>query len=209
MIDRIQWLGHSSFCLQGPPLIYIDPLGIGRNAFLADVILISQASYDYYSPADVRKLCGPNTLILANAEVAEALAPLDVQALRPWHSVNYGRTRITAVPAAETGSFLDHSLGFLISLHYYDIYYAGGSALLPEAKHLRPDIAILPVGNRHNGLAAVEQAVDVVKALRPRWVIPNHRNSGAGGSYLDLKVFQEAVGDLAMVVMPGQVAAAG
>ena len=81
MLDRIHWLGHSSFSLQGPPLIYIDPVGITRNAFLADVILISQASYDHCSALDVRKLVGPDTIVVGNDEVARALEDETVRVL--------------------------------------------------------------------------------------------------------------------------------
>jgi hypothetical protein len=51
--------------------------------------------------------------------------------------------------------------------------------------------------------------VEVVRALRPHWVIPYHWNAGAGGSFLDVRVFQAAVGDLANVVIAGQMATAG
>ncbi len=207
MIERIQWLGRGSFCLQGPPLIYIDPVRIARNAFLADLILVSQPSFDHFSPADIRKLLGPNTMVIGNSEVAEALAPVRVEVLRPWHSMNYGRVRVTAVPADQPDAYRGQALGYLISLDYYDIYYAGSRQLLPEARHLRPDIAILPVGSRRNSLSGIDELVEVVATLKPRWVIPNHTNADAGGSMLDVKAFQAAVGDLADVIIPGQVAA--
>lgn len=208
MLERIQWLGHGSFCLQGPPLIYIDPVRIARNAFVADMILVSQANLDHFSPADVRKLLGPNTVIVGNHDVVDALAPVKTEILRPWHSMNYGRARITAVPADQPAYYRAQSLSYLISLDYYDIYYAGSPQLLPEARHLRPDIAILPVGSRSNSLSGIDELVEVVATLRPRWVIPNHINADAGGSALDVRAFQAAVGDLADVIIPGQVAAA-
>ena len=56
MIDRIQWLGHGSFAVQGLPLIYINPWRITRDSPPADIILISHDHYDHFSPADIEKL---------------------------------------------------------------------------------------------------------------------------------------------------------
>lgn len=202
MIHRIRWLGHSSFLLQGPPLIYIDPWRIARSAFHADVILISQAAYDHCSPADIAKLHGPETLIIADEAAAGVLDGLAVETLRPWQSLNVGRARITAMPAQISPILADdQGLGFLISLDTYDIYYAGDTMLLPEMSRIRPDIAILPVGSS-SGLMDSAAAVEAVRRLQPRWVIPSHWGSTEGGSYLDLRAFQAALGDLAEVVIP-------
>ena len=53
MIDRIQWLGHGSFFIQGPPLIYINPSRVTRRTFLADVILVGHAHQEHFSVADI------------------------------------------------------------------------------------------------------------------------------------------------------------
>ena len=82
MIDHIQWLGHASFRIQGPPLLYINPWRVARNAFLADVILVTNDLFDHCSPADVDKLRGPDTLVVANPGAA-ALLGEGVTVLRP------------------------------------------------------------------------------------------------------------------------------
>ena len=209
MIDRIHWLGHGSFRLQGPPLIYIDPWRISRSAFLADVILISQADYAHCSPADVNKLRGPNTMVVADAAAAALLGGHDVQVLRPWQSLNVDRARITAVPtrptAADDPSSPGGGLGYLIALDYYDIYYAGSVLASLEMGCLHPDIAILPVANSRDGFIGVEAAVEAVKMLQPRWVIPSHWDLDQGGGYLNVRALQEAIGDLAEVFIPEQV----
>ncbi|MBN1965540.1 MAG: MBL fold metallo-hydrolase [Anaerolineae bacterium] len=205
MIDRIHWLGHSSFLIQGPPLIYIDPWRIARSAFLADVILISQVGYDHCSPADVEKLLGPETVLLADEMAAGLLDGLAVEVLRPWQSRNVNRARITAIPAYTRLDARDpltsQGVGYLISLDTYDIYYAGDTMLLPDMTRIHPDIAILPVGSSA-GLMNVDAAVEAVRLLKPRWVVPSHWGAAEGGSYLDLRTFQAAVGKLAEVVIP-------
>ena len=73
MIERIEWLGHASFRIQGSPLIYIDPWRVARNAPCANIILITHDHYDHCSPPDVEKLRGPNTVILANSMAGAVL----------------------------------------------------------------------------------------------------------------------------------------
>lgn len=216
MLERIHWLGHSSFSLQGPPLIYIDPVGITRNVFLADVILISQASYDHCSALDIHKLMGAETIVVGNDEVARALEDVPVRVLRPWQSLTVDRARITAVaaesPAPSEPSTGDSrqvapraSLGYLISLDYYDVYYAGATVAVPEIE-IHPDIAILPVRDARSGLTSIDDSVAAIRRMRPRWVIPSHWSAGPGGGFLDVKAFQAAIGELAEVVVPDQIA---
>jgi L-ascorbate metabolism protein UlaG (beta-lactamase superfamily) len=193
MIERIQWLGHGSFRIQGPPLIYINPWRTARGAFHADVILITNDEYDHCSPADIKKLCGPDTLVIANATAADALGG-DVIVLRPWQSLNVGKARITAVPAY---TFTNHhpvskgGLGFVISIDYHDIYYAGSTDIVPELGYIHADIAILPVG-AGRGTMNLDRTVDFVSRLKPTWVIPSHWGSN-GGTHLDVQALARAL----------------
>lgn len=201
MIDRIQWLGHGSFRIQGPPLIYINPWRIARNAFHADIILVSNDQYDHCSPADIEKLRGPQTVVVGNAAASIALgAPMTV--LRPWQSINLGSARITAVPAY---TFTPHhpvskgELGYIISLDYYDTYYAGMTDVIPELKHVQADIAIVPVA-AGQGTMNVERAAEFLNAMHPRWVVPSHWGT-LGGTQLDVQMLDNALQEDVTVVV--------
>jgi L-ascorbate metabolism protein UlaG (beta-lactamase superfamily) len=200
MIERIEWLGHASFRIQGMPLIYIDPWRVARNAFHADVILVTHDHYDHCSPADVEKLRGPGTVVVTN-NMAAALID-DATVLRPWQVLNVDRACIKAVPAYNSHHPQKfEGLGFVISLDHYDIYYAGDTDLIPEMAMIHPDIAILPIGGRQT--MGVEHAVEAVRRLRPRWVIPSHWGSPAeGGTAVDVRLFTERVKGLAELALP-------
>ncbi len=201
MIDRIQWLGHGSFRIQGPPLFYINPWRLARNAFHADVILISNDQYDHCSPADIDKLRGPNTLVVANQAAADLLGS-DVTVLRPWQSICVSNARITAVPAY---TFTNHhpvsegGLGFIISLDYYDIYYAGCTDLVPELDHIQADVAIVPVG-AGQGTMSLDRTADFIRQMKPRWVIPSHWGS-ISGTQLDAQALTRALDHQTNVVL--------
>ena len=192
MIDRIQWLGHGSFIIQGPPLIYINPWRVARSVFLADVILISHNHYDHCSEADIAKLCGPHTQIIANAQVAQEIENCTV--IRPWQSVTVDRACIKAIPAYSPSDWRhpleDGGLGFVISINLHDIYYAGDTQIIPEMRGLRPDIAILPIDG--NGTMTVAEAAELTRQMRPRWTIPsNWGPAPEGATRLDALAFKQ------------------
>jgi len=199
MIEQIQWLGHGSFFIQGPPLIYINPSRVTRNTFLADVILVGHHHDEHFSMADITKLRGPQTRILTNEFLAKEIEGSSI--IRPWQSIMIDRAGIKAIPAYSSKGWQhpqsDGGLGFIISVNYYDIYYAGDTQTIPEMSTIHPDIAILPING--NGTLTVLEAVEVVKQMRPRWVIPC--NWGPG-TQADARLFKKEVGGRAEVILP-------
>ncbi len=176
------------------------PGDVARNAFHADIILVTNDLFDHCSPADVEKLRGPHTLVVANPGAASLLGE-GVTVLRPWQCINSGQACITAVSAY---TFNEHypvsrgGLGFIISLGHYDIYYAGVTDLIPELETVHADIAILPVA-AGPGTLNVERAVQLVDMLKPTSVIPSHWGT-FGGTRLDVQVLERALTGRAEVV---------
>jgi L-ascorbate metabolism protein UlaG (beta-lactamase superfamily) len=199
MIDRIQWLGHGGFLIQGPPLIYINPYRVSRSIFHADLLLISHHHVEHCSQADISKLRGPNTILLGNELVAQEIE--GCQIMRPWQSMMVERAGIKALPAYSPTGWQhpreDGGLGFIISLNYYDIYYAGDTQIIPEMDRIRPDIAIVPIDG--NGTMTVSEAVDLVKKMRPRWVIPCNWGPGTEAN---ARLFKQEVAGRSEVIIP-------
>lgn len=197
MIERIQWLGHWSFAIQGPPLIYINPWRVPRGVFHADVILVSDHQYDRCSLADINKLRGPDTRIIGSTAVAREIEGCIV--LRPWQSICVDRACIKAVPTYGLNQTKqpqdDAGIGFIISVNFHDIYYAADTQMHPEMERIRPDIAIVPIGG--DVTPTVSDAVRLVKALCPRWVIPGY--CGQAGE-LDSESFRNQVEEITEVV---------
>ena len=203
MLERIQWLGHGSFVIDAEPRIYVNPRRIARPEHLADLILISHDHHDHFSPADVEKLCHPATIVVGNERVAREFPRAVV--LRPWQSMTLGRACVKAVPAYSPRDprhpLSDGGLGFIISLNFFDIYYAGDTQIIPEMERIKPDIALLPIDGR--GTLTVSEAAEVARKMRPRWVIPYNWGSPiSGATRLDAQRLSREVGDLAAVVLP-------
>ncbi len=193
MIDRIQWLGHASFRVEGPPDIYINPWRVVHTGDYADAILLSNDQYDHCSPADVAKLCGPDTVVIGNEPAARVIGD-DIVVLRPWQSLNIGNARITAVPAY---TYTEHhpvskgEIGFVISIGYYDLYYAGSTDAVPELERIHADIAILPLA-AGEGTMSPEGITHLVRTLCPSWVVPSHWGT-LGGTHYDVQALERLI----------------
>ena len=203
MIDNIRWLGHGSFMIQGPQFIFIDPWRVVRSAFHADIILISHDHYDHCSTADIEKLRGPDTRIIGNESVAKKVPGTTI--IRPWQSMSFDRMSIKAIPAYAPDGINhkkeDGGLGYVISINYFDIYYAGDTKIIPEMERISPDIVILPIDNRDT--LSIDEAVKVVDLLSPRQVIPcNWGSIGEGATAVDANEFKSRVGGRSEVIIP-------
>ena len=74
LVDAVEWLGHSGFRIAaGRASIYIDPYRVSDGP-RADLILITHGHYDHFSPQDVERLSGADTVALAPPPVAERLS---------------------------------------------------------------------------------------------------------------------------------------
>lgn len=196
MLDRIEWLGHASFRIHGDPTIVIDPWRVTRDEITPDVILVSHEHYDHCSPADIAKLMGSHTRVIASQGASSYLQDIPHTVLRPWQTINLGRSSVRGVPAYTfKGDHPAHreDLGFIISTNYTDIYYAGDTDFVPELRRLCCDIAILPICGR-NGIMNAEAAATFVDEIRPRYVLPSHVGArNEGGGQLELNAFQRAM----------------
>ena len=204
MIDQIKWQGHSSFIIGKSPRIQIAPWRVVQETQPPDVVLIGHNHYDHCSPADVEKVRGENTLVIGNGGVARSIT--DITILRDWQSIRVGKASVKAVPAYSVRDSRhprhDHGLGFVISMNYFDIYYVGDSELVPELRLPQPDILLLPIDGF--GRLSVDEALQLVASLKPRWTIPyNWGRPGEEATQLDARSFQaRAARDTEVVLLP-------
>lgn len=199
MLDRIHWLGHASFRINGPPhddgpVIYLDPWRLPLDAPPADIILISHDHHDHCSVDDINRIYWEETVVYTNQRAASNLE-LPAQVLRDWNCVSAHGVTIRAVPAYTVGNvYHDRSfggLGFIITMMMHDIYFAGDTDLIPEMKTIGCDIALLPVGGEYT--MGVEEAAEAVTWIKPITAIPMHFGREIPGSRDDGRRFVQMV----------------
>lgn len=204
MIDRIRWQGHGSFTIECDPFIQIAPWKVVKRETAPDIILVGHDHFDHCSPADVEKIRGEDTLVIGSESASRVIPGTKV--LREWQSISIERASITAIPAATKrsarASSSDVRLGFLISLDLYDIYYVGESEILPDVKHFKPDVILLPIDGY--GRLGVEMALELIDLMKPSWAIPyNWGGAGAEATQLDAQSFKSRVtGTTEVILLP-------
>ena len=179
----LQWLGHASFKIcDKDTVIYIDPWKLDDSPHDATLVLVSHSHYDHYSPDDIAKVSGPETKLVASADVVAKAKAGEV--ILPGLSVKFGNVNVSGVAAYNPGKQFhpkaNNWAGFVIEVGSQRIYYAGDTDLTEEMKALKEiDIALLPVGGTYT-MDAVE-AAEAIRHIKPKRAIPYHWGDIVGG----------------------------
>ena len=88
VIDKIHWLGHDTFKIDGEKVIFTDPFQIKKED-AADIILITHDHRDHCSPEDIKKVQGPDTIIVATTDCRDKLSG-DVRTMKAGDSITVG-----------------------------------------------------------------------------------------------------------------------
>ena len=186
LVSRLHWLGHDSFRLDGPPVIYFDPWKLHGRPVPADLVLVSHDHSDHCSPDDVRKICGPKTIVIANNSAAAKLP--GARAVRPGDRLTAAGIEIEAVPAYNLTKFRSPGVpfhprdaghvGYVMSVGGVRLYFAGDTDQIPEMTGIACDVALLPVSGIY--VMTAEEAAAAARTIKPQIVVPMHYGAGIG-----------------------------
>ncbi len=179
----LQWLGHASFKIcHEDAVIYIDPWKLTESPHDATLVLVSHSHGDHYSPEDIARVSGPDTKLIASADVvAKEKAG---EAITPGLTIESGDVRVAGVAAYNPNKQFHPKernwVGFIVEIGSKRIYYAGDTDLTEEMKALKDiDIALLPVGGKYTMNA--EEAAEATRHIKPKLAIPYHWGDIVGG----------------------------
>jgi L-ascorbate metabolism protein UlaG (beta-lactamase superfamily) len=199
--QKIHWLGHAGFRIDGDKIIYFDPYQIETGP-QADVIFISHDHFDHCSPEDVAKIQGPETIIVTEKDSAGKLSG-NVRVIKPGETLDLNGFKILGVPAYNTDKDFHPRkngwLGFLIEMSGIRIYHAGDTDFIPEMKALNVHIALLPVSGTY--VMTAEQAARATLAIQPVLALPMHYGTIVGGNQ-DAVTFKNALDGKVDVLIP-------
>ncbi len=201
----IKWFGHASFKIScEDKVIYIDPWKLKDSPKDATVVLVSHSHYDHYSSKDIAKVWGPDTKLIAAADVINQHGK--GQIIMPGQTIESNGIKVTGVaaynPAKPYHPKANNWVGFIIELGSKRIYYAGDTDLTNEMKGLQNiDIALLPVGGTYTMNA--EEAAEATKHIKPKQAIPYHWGDIVG-SRKDADQFAKMAQCKVTVLSPGE-----
>lgn len=184
--ENIRVLTHASIRLvmydreRKPRVIYSDPYQLDQAPADADLILITHAHYDHFSPEDIARVRKADSAAVYPAsmrgETAAAGRPSAEHFLAWQESMDFHGIRITAIPAYNTEKPFHPAerqwIGFLLDDGERRIYIAGDTDAIPEAASVRCDAALVPVGGTYTMNA--QEAAALIAEIKPKAAIPMH-----------------------------------
>jgi L-ascorbate metabolism protein UlaG (beta-lactamase superfamily) len=190
LIGRLHWLGHDSFRLDGPPVIYFDPWKLrsprGGTLPAADLVLVSHEHHDHCSPDDVKKVSTSETVVLASASAVAQLP--GARAIKPGERVSVAGVDVEAVRAYNVNKFRSPGVpfhpreaghvGYVVTVDGVRVYFAGDTDHIPEMAAIDCDLALLPVSGKY--VMTVQEAAEAARTLSPQIVVPMHYGAGIG-----------------------------
>ncbi len=200
MLDHIQVFKQNHVRVDiGDKVLHVDPFAVDGASHDADFILITHDHYDHFSPKEIEKVAGKNAVLIVpeNMKKKAAEAAKFVKktvTVAPGGSYNVDGLEFETVPAYNVGKLFHPKsagwVGYILNVGGKRIYVAGDTDATPEARAVKCDIALVPIGGTYTMNA--KQAQELVNTIRPEVAVPVHYG-GIVGREEDGSVFAGAV----------------
>ncbi len=193
MASELTWLGHGSWSIvSGEHRVLLDPFlddspvsPVKADEVEAGFILVSHGHFDHV--ADVEKIAKrTGATVIANFEITEWFRAKGIENLHPMNigggcQQPFGWVKMT--PAQHSSMLPDGSDGglaggFLVSLADGLVYFACDTGLFYDMQLIGTagiDLAAVPIGD--NFTMGPDDAIQAVKLLTPKRVVPVHANT--------------------------------
>ena len=183
----------------GSRVIYVDPFRITQSRNDAAFIFLTHDHYDHFSPEDIAKVTADQTVLVVPEkmegkarQVADQVAR--IVTVKPGEEREIDGLTFETVPAYNLlKPFHPKSAGWVGYIFRIDgrrIYVAGDTDATKEAKEVKCDVALVPIGGTYTMDAG--KAAEYVNTIRPQVAIPVHYGT-AVGSPKDGTAFAEKV----------------
>lgn len=186
--NNITWLGHAGFLFtdeKGNNIYFIDPFQLENETHKkADLIFITHAHSDHFSPGDINKIIKDETIIIAPPDILEKI---DISKdkkieVKPNKSYTVHGFEFSTIPAYNKDpqklSFHpkeNNWVGYIFNLNGEQIYHAGDTDFTEEMKNLKKlklDVAMLPIGGTYTMDA--QEAAEAANEISATYTVPIH-----------------------------------
>ena len=162
-------------------VIYIDPFQMKEEPKDADFVLITHDHYDHFSPEDIVKVSKADTILVVPEKMAAKAREVSgmvgkIETVKPSVYREMGGLEFETVPAYNTlKPFHPKSaewVGYILRIDGKRIYIAGDTDATKEAKAVKCDTALVPIGGTYTMDA--KKAAELINTIRPDVAIPVH-----------------------------------
>ncbi len=184
-VDNILVNTQSSIRISLDIILYFDPYKINEEKHDADIIFITHDHYDHFDIDSINNVKNDNTVVVAPASMRNDVDNIffnDYIYLNPYDEINIDNIIVSTVPSYNINkSFHPKSnnwLGYIVTYNNIKYYIAGDTDKTSDNEKVNCDIAFIPIGGTYT--MNVDEAVELVKIINPKVVIPIHYGSIVG-----------------------------
>lgn len=168
-------------------MIYVDPFRIREKANDAAYIFITHDHYDHFSPEDIAKVAGKDSVLVVPEKMEEKAREVagrvkQIVTVKPGEHCDFEGLEFDTVPAYNIGKPFHKKdagwVGYIFRIDGKRIYVAGDTDATVEAEVVKCDVAIVPIGGTYTMDA--KQAAELVNTIRPSVAIPVHYGTVVG-----------------------------
>lgn len=188
MLDNIEVFTQSSIRIKDKTrTIYVDPFQMKSDPHDADYVFITHSHSDHFSLDDIRKVIKSSTILVVPTKMEDDARELSAEVksiipLKPGIYKEISGLEVETIPAYNTVKPFHPKraewLGYILRIDGKRVYIAGDTGATKEAKQVRCDIALIPVGGTYT--MDVKRAAELVNIIRPEYAIPTHYGSIVG-----------------------------
>ncbi|MBR1674174.1 MAG: MBL fold metallo-hydrolase [Eubacterium sp.] len=188
MLDDIKVFCQNSIRIKSPQgLIYIDPFQMKEEPNDAAFVFLTHDHYDHFSPDDIKKVVGKNAVLVIPEKLEKRAAEVSgmfkkVVTVKPDISTEVDGLKFETVPAYNLiRPFHPKSsewVGYIFKIDGKRIYVAGDTDATKEAKNVKCDIALVPIGGTFTMDA--KKAAEFINEIKPEIAIPVHYGTAVG-----------------------------
>ena len=180
-------------------IFYVDPFRMDMEPHDAAYIFVTHDHFDHFSPEDIEKVAWQDTILVVpenmEKKAREAKAYVkQIVMVNPGVKSSIGNLKFETVPAYNINKPFHPQnagwLGYIFETGGKRIYVAGDTDATKEAKTVKCDIALVPIGGTYTMDA--KEAAELINIISPEVAIPTHYGSVVGKKE-DEQVFAAAV----------------
>ena len=197
---------HSSILIEEAGLkFYFDPFKITEKKKDADFIFITHDHFDHFDKKSILNIKNENTYIICPNTIVEKVAGVmsgydRIYVLKAGKTIVHYDEKQKPIFSVETVASYNvgkkfHKkdagyLGYILKVNDLSYYVAGDTDITEEAKNVKCDIALIPIGGTYT--MDYKEAAELINIIKPKIAIPTHYGSIVGTSDMAEK-FKELV----------------
>lgn len=188
MTDRIDVFTQNGIRIRGEEgTIYADPFKMQEEPKDAAFIFVTHEHYDHFSPEDIARVSNGNSVLIVPESMASKAKEAEgivgrIVTVRPEEKYEVDGLTFETVRAYNVLKPFHPKgkdwVGYVIETDGERIYVAGDTDATKEAKAVRCDVALIPIGGTYT--MDVNKAAELLKEIKPKVAIPTHYAANLG-----------------------------